>query len=261
MPPKEGRPVQGLPVLMYHSLSDGRFPDGEYFKYTITRKNFQEHVDTLSAKGFSLISVADLVAHVQQTGEFPSNACIMTFDDGHRSSLEMAEILTAAGGRGTFFLTADYCRNRPEFLGDDEILAIAAMGHEVGGHGTTHRSLGHMPEEEMKREIYESKTWLENLVSTSLVSMSLPAGQGGMTACNHAFSLGFKAVGNSIERRNFSPQIPLVLNRFVVLHSYSPQLVVRISQGSRTYETLRHFRSEALRIPKAFLRSFNRVRQ
>ena len=255
------RSRSGVPVLMYHSLSDGACPDREYGKYTVTTTGFRSQIEALRAAGYSLASVADLVAHVRGTGSMPERTCVLTFDDGHRSSLEMASILEQNGARGTFYLTADYCRRRSDFLGPDEVLAIAAMGHEIGGHGATHRSLRHLPEAEMRREIDECKDWLESILGHPPVSMSVPAGQFDERVTGHAFAVGFAAVGTSLERRNVSPELHLVLGRYVVLRNHSADLVRRIADGSWAYDFRRRIRSGLLRLPKALLRSFNRVRQ
>lgn len=261
MPPDTSRHRPGVPVLMYHSLSDGRHPDGAYRKYTITTADFRSHLAALRSGGFTLGSVADLVNHLREEGRAPENLCLLTFDDGHRSSLEMAEILDEFGARGTFYLTSEYCRERPDFLKPDEIRSLVAMGHEVGGHGATHRSLRHLPQEEMRRELSTSKAWLESVLGQPLVSMSLPAGQGGPAVFEHAFSLGYQVIGTSVEKRNRPLTLPTLLSRYVILDGYPASLVTRIAMGSRIYDTRRSLRSAALRIPKALLKSFNRVRE
>jgi hypothetical protein len=50
---------------MYHSLSDGRFPDGHYQKYATTRALFAEHMRASRQEGFQLAAFSDLLRQLQ----------------------------------------------------------------------------------------------------------------------------------------------------------------------------------------------------
>lgn len=250
-----------FPVLMYHSLSDGRYPDREYGKYSVTTRNFQEHLRALCDVGFNLSSISGLLKNFRETNTVPDRCCVITFDDGHRSNLEMAEILQRIGASGTFFLTSEYCEKRKDFLSNEEIVGLHEMGFDLGAHGVTHRSLRHMPKAQMHAELKESKEWLEDLIQTPVNSMSLPAGQGNRKVFQAAFQLGYDTIGTSVEKRNHIVQLPAILSRFVVLNDYTPGLVTRIAEGSPLFEWKRRLRSELLRLPKAMLKSFDRTRE
>jgi len=242
--------------LMYHSLSDGRFPDRLYPKYTTTRAHFAEHLRMLRDEGFTLGSFADLA----RMSSLPEKFCVLTFDDGHKSSLDLAEEMQRHEAPGTFFLTMNYCREREDFLNANDIRSMARAGFNFGTHGVTHRALAHLPEDEMRSELAESKRWLEDVLGGAVTSMSLPAGQGSRAVLDAAFALGYQLVGNSREDTNGELRVPSAVNRFVVLANYNAAQVRRLALGSRAYVWKRRLRAALLLLPKRVLRTFDVTR-
>lgn len=245
-----------FPCLMYHSLSDGRFPDRLYPKYTTTRALFAEHLQMLRGDGFTLGSFADL----ESNQPLPERFCALTFDDGHKSSLDLAEEMQRQNVGGTFFLTMNYCCQRDDFLHTDEIRALASAGFDFGTHGTTHRALSHLPPDEMRAELRDSKAWLEDVLGRQVTSMSLPAGQGSPAVLEAAFTLGYRLVGNSREDTNRALHPPSSVNRFVVLANYDAKQIRQLALGSRTYIWKRRLRAAAIWLPKRLLRTFDVTR-
>ena len=246
--------------LMYHSLSDGRFPDRKYLKYTSTRGLFKDHLHALLEDGYKIGSLADLWQYHQKKEALPQKFCVLTFDDGHKSSLEMAEIMRDSGVFGTFFLTRDYCQNRDDFLKENEILYLSAAGFDFGTHGVTHKALSHMPSEQMRAELHDSKLWLEDILGRTILSISLPAGQGNPEVIRAAFEIGYAFVGNSKEKLNEFQQIPYEINRFCILSNHRKETVKRIAQGSVLYIWQRNIRAALLYLPKRLLRSYDVTR-
>jgi peptidoglycan/xylan/chitin deacetylase (PgdA/CDA1 family) len=245
--------------LMYHSLADGRFPDTLYPKYTTTRAAFAEHLCALKDSGYRITTFCDIL-NLSVTGTWAGNLCVLSFDDGHKSSLDLAELMNAAGVRGTFFLTMNYCRDRADFLKPLEIRELAAAGFDFGTHGASHRALSRMPEAEMRAELGDSKRWLEDVLGRPVQTMSLPAGQGNAAVRQAAFELGYQLVGNSVERLNEVCRPPMEVNRFVVLRAHSGNLVRKIAAGSPAYIWRRKMRAALLALPKRLLRTYDATR-
>lgn len=70
----------------------------------------------------------------------------ISFDDAPVSAVRAgAKILEAAGVRGTFYISAGLCgRDSPmgPYAGIDEVLRVAAAGHEIGCHTFSHLDCG-----------------------------------------------------------------------------------------------------------------------
>lgn len=246
--------------LMYHSLSDGRFPDRQYPKYTTTQALFAEHLRSLLERGFQLATFADLLRQLQSNASAPGTQCVLSFDDGHKSAHDLADLMVGAGVRGTFFLTMNYCRQREDFLKPAAIRQLANRGFDFGTHGVSHRALSRMPHDEMRAELRDSKAWLEDILGQPVKSMSLPAGRGSRAVSQTAYELGYQLIGNSVERLNRIHAMPTPVNRFVVLASYQAGLILRIAQGSRVFIWSRWLRSVLLAGPKRLMRTYDLTR-
>jgi peptidoglycan/xylan/chitin deacetylase (PgdA/CDA1 family) len=65
------------------------------------------------------------------------------------------------------------------FLTWDEVRALAAAGMGIGSHTHTHRSLGHLPEEDQRRELAESRQILERHLGRAVTTLAYPYGGAG----------------------------------------------------------------------------------
>jgi hypothetical protein len=76
----------------------------------------------------------------------------LTFDDGVASHRVAAELLAARGFAGTFYVPSGSV-GRDGHLGWDDLRALVAQGHEIGGHTSSHPHLPRLTPEEARREI------------------------------------------------------------------------------------------------------------
>lgn len=76
----------------------------------------------------------------------------LTFDDGVASQRIAAELLAARGLRGTFYVCSGSV-GREGHLGWDDLRALVAQGHEIGGHTSGHPHLPALPVSEARREV------------------------------------------------------------------------------------------------------------
>jgi len=80
----------------------------------------------------------------------------LTFDDGPTSlTPQYLEVLEQLGARATFFLVGQACEARPEL-----VQAIAARGHELAGHGYTHRRFTELSEQDLSQELARTRSLL-----------------------------------------------------------------------------------------------------
>ena len=84
----------------------------------------------------------------------------ITFDDGRASNATAAQMLTAHGLRGTFFLNSGNI-GKPGYLTLFQVDAMAASGQEIAGHTVNHPDLNVFTDDEIKRQVCEDRdTWL-----------------------------------------------------------------------------------------------------
>src|SRR5919107_81955 len=76
----------------------------------------------------------------------------LTFDDGRASQVRARRILAGHGLAGTFYVNSGRV-GEPTYLSWDEVDALAADAHEIGGHTVSHPHLPEVPVEDARREI------------------------------------------------------------------------------------------------------------
>ena len=80
----------------------------------------------------------------------------LTFDDGPTPlTLDYLDVLERLGVRATFFLVGGLCAQHPEL-----VQAIADRGHEVAGHGYTHRRFTALKDTELRDELWRTRALL-----------------------------------------------------------------------------------------------------
>lgn len=232
-------------ALMYHNLEHD--PAN---RYSLPVETFEQQVAWLRAEGYVIEGFPELEARLAR-GAFPERYVVMTFDDGHRSNLRAAEILSRAGARATFFLTRDFCRHNPAFLRDGEIRALASLC-SVGGHGVTHAPLSRLDAARARAELAESKAWLEDVTGSPVTTMSAPGGFVNRAVLRQALDLGYTLVGNSVEWWNEPPTVNAerLVNRVAVWQGMPLGLFTRIVQHDARYLRQRRLRAGALELVK-----------
>lgn len=73
-------------------------------------------------------------------------------------------------------LPEDYWEKIRPMMSWDEAREMADHGIEIGSHGCSHRILTHLPDEEVKKELVNSKTKLEHILGKPVRSFSYPNG-------------------------------------------------------------------------------------
>ncbi|MBG0791190.1 MAG: glycosyltransferase [Desulfovibrionaceae bacterium] len=146
-----------IPVFCYHNVSDA----GGH-----TLAMFREHLDVILDAGYRTITARELLAVARGRMRPPKRSVVLTFDDGHVSNwINAVPELAGRGMTGTFFTLADFTAPGPvrgpdtapamlsmpdslraafkgdfsQFLTEDEIRAMLAMGMEVFSHGCRHQ--------------------------------------------------------------------------------------------------------------------------
>lgn len=168
--------MKGVPVLIYHALEDDAHPAGLNEPgaqlYTVNTSTFRDQMRYLREQGFRV----QLLDEVLECG-LQEKVVVLTFDDGHRSSITLAvPILREFGFRAEFFITTGWI-GRPNYLTSEEICRLVADGMGVGSHGVSHAFLDDLPETEALGELVESRAILTRLIRRPVQWFSAPGGR------------------------------------------------------------------------------------
>ena len=100
--------------------------------------------------------------------------CITTsWDDGHPLDLRIAELLAKYGLQGTFYIP---CTGETATMSPSQVRHLGSA-FEVGAHTLHHINLWEADDDAARREIFGSKTWLEDLLGTPCRMFCPPGGR------------------------------------------------------------------------------------
>lgn len=114
-----------------------------------------------------------------------------SWDDGDRSDLRLAEMLSANGVAGTFYIPIEPFRAGRE-LSAQQITDLVSGGFEIGGHTVSHRSLTALPPEVQAREVTDCKRILEDRLGSEVQSFCYPNGRLNQTTVRCVAQAGYQ---------------------------------------------------------------------
>ena len=137
-PPKSLR----VPILMYHYVGDLPANADIYRRdLTVSPANFEAQLKFLQGRGYTSISLDDLLAALEGKQGLPPKPVVFTFDDGYKDNFQNAfPLLQRYGFTGTLFIITDYVGRGP-YLSWDDIRAMQEAGMSIESHGRAHLDL------------------------------------------------------------------------------------------------------------------------
>ena len=69
-----------VPIIMYHSILKDPSRSN---KYTVTPAVLEEDLKYIKDKGYTTVTIADLISYVYDDSPLPEKPIVLTFDDGH----------------------------------------------------------------------------------------------------------------------------------------------------------------------------------
>lgn len=168
-----------VPILMYHSISPQQNP---YIKSLIVSpQNFQRQMRFLKNNRYNVVTLEALADLIKKKKRIPPRTLAITFDDGYKDNYAYAfPILKKYNLPATIFLIVnEISRPQNDRLNWDEIKAMQDTGIiTFGSH-----SLGPQPllniksEEDLRKQIFDSKRILEERLGRGVSAFSYPEGR------------------------------------------------------------------------------------
>ncbi|MEO8495978.1 MAG: polysaccharide deacetylase family protein [Planctomycetota bacterium] len=169
-------------VIYYHRVAD-HTPNG----WTISNAQFRQQIDWLEAN-FDLVSLDEAQRRVREGNSRASVS--VTFDDGYAENCEQAlPLLISRRIPCTYFVTSQYALTGEPFPHDiaagaplppntiSQLVALAAAGIEIGGHGRTHADLGQIAcETQLRDEVVGGRDDLERALGIKIRHFAFPYG-------------------------------------------------------------------------------------
>ncbi|MBX3438821.1 MAG: polysaccharide deacetylase family protein, partial [Planctomycetaceae bacterium] len=200
-------------TLMYHNVCDrapcgSRWPGYDNISPSVTgyfadRSSFVRHCELLAASR-QAVKWCDLQDELSgrpistMTSSFPSHLprVLLTFDDGWRGAVEIGgPLLEKFGLQALLFVTTGLIGHR-HFI-DRRFLEQAQDAFVVGSHGVTHRLLAELPDVDVRTELKNSKSCLEDLLGREVDVIAYPGGSFDRRVLRMTHEAGYKYVFTS----------------------------------------------------------------
>lgn len=216
-----------LPILLYHDLDSLDLDNekkGSAAHDTVVRvEAFESQLRFLSAAGYQSLSLSDYFdkrATLQGSGE---KRIIITFDDGHHSNYYLAlPLLKRYGFTATFFVVASWIGEKYH-LTEEQIREMSAQGMEIASHGLTHSYLPLLEEEEIVRELKESRRRLSDVTGVNVDAFAYPGGHYDSKVLRALMGTGYRTACSCLQGLNGPQTTPLLLRRLEVRRRYTEQ--------------------------------------
>lgn len=230
---------RSIPVLMYHEIADRSESPS---RLAVSPASLEAQLGFLHEEGYRTLTGAELAVALAGRGpSLPERSVALTFDDGYGDFYTKAvPVLKRYGFVATVFVTTGWVEDagplpsghRPGvMLRWAQIGEAAHAGMEFGSHTRFHPQLDQLPRDQVRDELYASKSELEERLNRSVPGLAYPYGYSNNTVRQVARELGFRygfAVGNAMAGEGSDP---LALMRLTVRRTTDLPMFRQLLQG------------------------------
>ena len=200
-------PENGLPVLMYHSIST---------KYDrsicVSAESFENQIKWMYDNGYHSINADQLFEAFEYDVPLPDKAVMITFDDGFGDNYKVAwPILQKYGFVATFFIVTDYVK--PYSIDWEQLQDLVASGNSIGSHTVHHYNMASLNTYQQEKELRESKKALEEGLGISIRTFCYPYGGYNKSTTSLVQQTGYSLCFTTNEGRVFYNSDHLKLKR------------------------------------------------
>lgn len=125
-----------VPIIMYHSILKDSSRSN---KYTVTPAVLEEDLKYIKDKGYTTVTIADLISYVYDDKPLPEKPIVLTFDDGHYNNYgylfpllekyDMKAVISIVGSYTDKFTETDEANLNYSYLRWKDIKELMDTGH------------------------------------------------------------------------------------------------------------------------------------
>ncbi|MFH1269456.1 MAG: polysaccharide deacetylase family protein [Candidatus Omnitrophota bacterium] len=164
------------PIAMYHSVNPGALPQN---RLAVTPETFERQMRFLKENNYNVLPLGSLATLIKEGRRVPHKSVSITFDDGYKDNYTYAfPILRKYNLPATMFIIVNEV-GRADRLSWEEIRQMRDSGIiTFGSHALGPEPLTNIrSEEELKRQVFDSKRILEQKLGRSVNIFSYPEGR------------------------------------------------------------------------------------
>ncbi|CAA7599661.1 Glycoside hydrolase/deacetylase, beta/alpha-barrel [Acididesulfobacillus acetoxydans] len=200
-------PKEGIPVLMYHSIST--IPGNTL---GVPVRQFSAEMTWLHRRGYHSLSPEELYRALTAGEKVPEKPILLTFDDGYADNYYAAwPILRANGFRATFFVITNSVG--PGMMTWNRLAELVRAGNSIGSHTVHHLDLASLPAKEQEDELALSKQTIKSHLGLDVQAFCFPSGRYNTTTLQLMSKLGYRIGFTTHSGRVHLGDNPLILKR------------------------------------------------
>ena len=169
-------------ALMYHSVSPSTEPDPDHLR--VHPDVLDRQLGHLRRRGLRGVSAQEWLRAVDEGTA--SRLVVLTFDDGYRDFLEHAmPVMAKHEMTGSVYVVAGRLGGTSEWVSGgphaplmdaEDVRTVAAAGHEIGSHTSSHARLSELDAAAVRREVTDSHRVLEEILQRPVGGFAYPYG-------------------------------------------------------------------------------------
>lgn len=215
-----------IPVLIYHRVG---YTKGAL---TVSPERLATDLEALRESGYQTIGLPAYEKFlVDGQVELPKRPLLITFDDGYADNWEYAFPLLKQYNMTAVFYIITSLIGQPERLTAAQIKEMAAAGMYFGSHTISHRSLGELPESEIRDELQTSKNILETMLDRDIRTVAYPKGSYNEETLRIAKEIGYVAGLSTRYGKSSRQGNPYMLKRIPVFSFDRDIFTVLVKRG------------------------------
>lgn len=191
-------PLRTLPVIMYHSVREGRSGIG---KYTVSADSVRSDLEYLYSHGYETVTAAELIAWVDGSFELPQKPVLLTFDDGFYDNLScLLPVLEEFEAHAVVAVVGKYTEEAElsersavyySYLAKEDILALWNSGRaEIANHSyNMHETAGRLGITRGKNEEYG--VWARAFINDTEKNEGIIEAVTGLPCELYAYPFGY----------------------------------------------------------------------
>jgi peptidoglycan/xylan/chitin deacetylase (PgdA/CDA1 family) len=172
----------GIPILMYHSISEDEGSGvADYYRTNTSPAVFERQMRFLRDEGFHSVDLDQALRLLENQAAPEMKAFVITFDDGFRDFYTSAfPILNKYGFTATMYVLTGFIGDgRKSFKGREcliwsEVRELRRQGIQFGSHSVSHPVLYELSWKEIESELTCSKTEVEGQLKEEVTSFAYP---------------------------------------------------------------------------------------
>jgi peptidoglycan/xylan/chitin deacetylase (PgdA/CDA1 family) len=142
----------------------------------VSCSNFRAIVRELKSQGFWFLDSNDIIAIKKGEMEQPEKGVFISFDDGYEDNyINAFPIIREEGVKATFFLPSSLI-GQPNRMNVEQLKEMAAYGMCFGSHTVNHQVLDKLSDDQIKKEMNDSKYVLQHDYGIKVESLAYPGG-------------------------------------------------------------------------------------